>query len=667
MSKSKKPKHQKVKITELKSKAKPKKWLLFIPVFFAFILYGNTLNNGYVLDDGIAILQNTHVQAGLQGIPKIFTTNFLNGVNGFNDGLYRPSVLMTFAIEHQVAGNNPAFSHFINVLLYSLCGVFLFLLMRAFFKEQSPFIPLVLTLLFLAHPVHTEAVANLKGRDEILAFLNFTISGFFLYRYIDQGKTTLFIGSLFFFLLAMLSKESAVTLILVFPLMLYFSRAISMRRILSVFGFFALVAIVELAWRTHVLNSMPNPMDPGIISVLNNSVLAAPNLTGRLATGIFIQGLYLLKIVFPHPLLHDYSFNQIPATSFSNPLVIGILILSAAFLVFFIRGLKQKKPYSFGIAFYFITLFATSNLLVYIGATFAERFLFTPVLGLFLSLTVFVPRWMSKQSVKLSFRNQFKVYPLATLVILILMTGYSFKTIQRNADWKDNFSLFEADISHLHNSARAHYNYGTALYEKATNTQMPKERKALANQAIMQLKSAIQIFPDYEDALNNLGNSYKMANKNDSAIITFKTLIQRFPDYNMAYMNLGLAYLKNKKYQQALDPLLKYIEKYPENGQATYLVGSCYGHLKQFGEAEHYLKAANRINPENIEAMKDLGMVYGLEKKYEESLDILLKAYQLNMQDARLLRNIAVTYRFLGNNEKAEAFMQKANALSPTL
>jgi len=138
-----------------------------IPVILAIILYCNTIPNEYCLDDYCVVVDNTYVHAGLHDIPKILTTNFFNGLHNFNDGLYRPLPILTYAIEYSVIGLNPHVRHFINMLLYALAGLFIFLLAKRLLPGNSVLLPLSVACLYIAHPVHTEVVANISSKKVI--------------------------------------------------------------------------------------------------------------------------------------------------------------------------------------------------------------------------------------------------------------------------------------------------------------------------------------------------------------------------------------------------------------------------------------------------------------------------------------------------------------------
>src|ERR1035437_6866636 len=108
--------------------------ITFVVFLFAFLLYANTLNHGYVLDDDVVYLKNKDVQAGLRGIPGILHHSFIYGFTGHNDQSYRPVVLVIFAIEKDFFGNNPHTGHFINILLFGLSCILLFRLMKQLFQ-----------------------------------------------------------------------------------------------------------------------------------------------------------------------------------------------------------------------------------------------------------------------------------------------------------------------------------------------------------------------------------------------------------------------------------------------------------------------------------------------------------------------------------------------------
>ena len=168
MAKAKKKKSQ-------PSKSKPISKIFPIVVFIlGFVLYANTLGNGYAFDDSIVITDNQFTQKGFAGIPDLLTKDFFEGLYGksleLTGGRYRPLSLVSFAIERGIFGDNPLIGHLVNALIYGLCCLFLFHVVARFTSYTSS-IPYVTSILFCFHPIHTEVVANIKSRDEILCFL----------------------------------------------------------------------------------------------------------------------------------------------------------------------------------------------------------------------------------------------------------------------------------------------------------------------------------------------------------------------------------------------------------------------------------------------------------------------------------------------------------------
>ena len=194
-------------------------WPLLVMVVLSFVLYGKSINYGYILDDEMVITKNAYVLKGIDGIPDIFKHDTFLGYFQSKDNLYllqggryRPLSLASFALETSVFGaNKPAVSHFINILLYALSGFLLFLVIynlnRTAEKKQVYFrFALLASLLWLLHPIHSECVANIKGRDEILATMGSLAALFASLKFADTGRKRCIVLSSLFFFQGLLSK-----------------------------------------------------------------------------------------------------------------------------------------------------------------------------------------------------------------------------------------------------------------------------------------------------------------------------------------------------------------------------------------------------------------------------------------------------------------------------
>ena len=135
------------------------------------LLYVNTFHHNYCLDDVAVIKANKFTQQGLAGIPTLLHTFYWQGYWTANAGLYRPLSMILFAVEWQFFPASPHIYHMVNVLLYALMGYLLFTFLTKLFPKVNLIFPFIISLLFMAHPIHIEVVANIKSADEILAFI----------------------------------------------------------------------------------------------------------------------------------------------------------------------------------------------------------------------------------------------------------------------------------------------------------------------------------------------------------------------------------------------------------------------------------------------------------------------------------------------------------------
>ncbi len=158
------------------------RWAYILLFSFAVLLYANTLNHNFAFDDSVVITGNKYTLQGIDGIKTLATTDLFYGIYGnsldLEGGRWRPLTLVMFAIEYQIFGDNATPYHLINILLYGITAIVLFMTLLQMFSFLTSkkggggeILAFLTTLLFIAHPLHTEVVANIKSRDEIVSFL----------------------------------------------------------------------------------------------------------------------------------------------------------------------------------------------------------------------------------------------------------------------------------------------------------------------------------------------------------------------------------------------------------------------------------------------------------------------------------------------------------------
>lgn len=198
-----------------------KHFLSAVTFLFSFILFANSILNNYNLDDELVTKNHRLTSKGISAIPEIFTSSYYQDQMGYSYE-YRPLVLTSLAIEHQFFGDNAHVGHFFNVLLYALCCLLLLKVLRRLLQEYSPLIPFAITLLFAAHTAHTEIVCSIKNRDEILALLFSLLSLWAALNAVISHRKWQFVLIPVFFTLALMSKTSILSFVLIIPLALLF-------------------------------------------------------------------------------------------------------------------------------------------------------------------------------------------------------------------------------------------------------------------------------------------------------------------------------------------------------------------------------------------------------------------------------------------------------------
>ena len=295
-------------------------------------------------------------------------------------------------------------------------------------------------------------------------------------------------------------------------------------------------------------------------------------------------GEYYKLLIFPHPLSFDYTYNTFPEVGWTNWKVLLSLAASIGLIILTIRGLRSKNIFSFAILFFAITFAITSNIFLLIGATFAERFMFVPLLGFCLAVSVLLGKFLDIE--KKNPPNTF----LAVIGVILLL--YSFKTISRNQVWESDETLFTTGIETAPNSCRTQSFYGVMHYRKAQKTQDPNLQKSYLETSVEYLKKSINTFPRFVETYQHLALTYEALNQNQLAFETYQKAIDIDPTYFPAFTNYGVLSYKNQNYDQALQYLNQAVQLAPKNAVINRGLGLTYRAKNQLDLAAQYIKEA---------------------------------------------------------------------------
>lgn len=672
-------------------------------LLFSFLLYGNTLRHQYTQDDAIVIYDNMFTTKGIKGIPGILKYDTFYGffkeegkANLVAGGRYRPFTLMMYALEVQLfapvkkeANGNTMLDkdgdvvydpnqdgklnavkfvgHFMNVLLFGLTCIMLYLVMLEMLqsipkKSMLYFLALGSTLLFLTHPTHTEVVANIKGRDEIVTLLGSLAALYFSLLAFRQTKIALNILAGVLFFIGLMAKENAITFLGVVPLAYWFftptfktggtgsrlkvGSKVKLKTIALQMIPFVVASVLFIGLRGAVLkqnqgsgqnivNTVPNElMNNPYLKIENNQYVPFTTFE-KLATITYTLGKYVQLLFVPHPLTHDYYPRHVDKMSWSDWQVLLSLLIHLALLGFGLWALMKKEPIGFGILFYLGTLFLVSNIIFPIGTNMAERFLFMPSVGFSFVMALLGYRLMEKLSNKPIWKSS--LFAVGALSLL-----FSVKTVLRNNDWKDNYTLFMTDILVSQNSAKLRNSVGGELVETFKNNPNENIRKTRLTEAVGHLAEAIKIHPNYKNAYLIMGNAYNYLQQYENAVAAYQNALRIDPDYDQATKNMGITYRDAGKY---------------------------YGEQKQdLAKAVSNLNEAYKIlGDEDPEVIRLLGVAYGMAGQNDQAISFFLKLTQLQPSNATAFWNLANAYRFAGDTQKETEFRQKAKQIDPNV
>ncbi|MEM1318782.1 MAG: tetratricopeptide repeat protein [Bacteroidota bacterium] len=646
-------------------------------VVLGFALYGNTLKHGYTQDDAIVIYDNMYTTQGIKGIPGLLKYDTFKGffkVEGkdklVSGGRYRPLTPVMFALEWQLFarperdeqgqikkdqdGNliykgSTMMGHFGNIAFFCLCGMVLYLLLVELLKTRfdtnmSRFIALLTALLFIAHPIHTEAVANIKGRDEIITLLGSLGALYFSWQAWAQKQFGYHLLAALLFFLALMAKENAITFLAIVPLTFYFFTDSNVERIARQTIPFVAAAALFLAIRGAVLGwSLGEPS----MELMNNPFLkleakqwVAFSFGEKMATITYTLGKYVQLLFFPHPLTHDYYPRHVNIMSWGDWQVLLSAALYLGMIIVAVIGFLKKDLLSFSILFFLATLSIVSNIVFPVGTNMSERFLFMPSVGFCLAIALLAGRLIRMQNPDKDRlpATAFQSMLIAGAAAVILLGG---KTISRNTVWKSNYTLFTTDVQTSRNSAKLLNAVGGELTAKALKVKDDKEREALLKEAVSYLKSALKIHPTFKNSYLQLGNCHNYLKEYEESIRYFSAVLALNPNDPNGTNNLGITYRDAGRY-----------------------FGEKKGDMEK---ALRYLEKAYEFRPNDYETLRLLGVANGMQGNHSRAISFFEKAANTRPNHADAWMNLSNAWRYGGDDAKVLEYLQKARQIDPNV
>jgi len=546
----------------------------FIPLV-AVLVYLPTFRAAFTFDD-IPIIEENQLVRSTGQLGAIWRSHYWAGkVDAEDKGLYRPLTLTTYNLQYALSGENPAPFHAVNVLLHAL--VCLLLLLTVQRLTHNAWLGAATALLFAVHPVHTEAVAGIVGRAELLA-AGFMLAAMLAYdRYRHNGRILWLALLALATFGAVTSKEHGFVtgpLIVLQELYYFFSgRQKEPRpgRLVAGLGVVAVVSAALLVIRMQVTG------DPASHELWHG--VSGPD---RMATAIRIVMEYVGLHLVPWPLVADYWSDLAPIRGWASAGAWAGLVVLLAMTGIVITLRKRKTVIAWGVAFFLLTLLPVSNFLFAIGFVKAERILYIPSIGL-LAAIVGALWWMR---VKPWGRS------LAPALYGLMILAFIPLTWQRATEWKDNLTLAAATLRQSPTNPRF-------------NNMMGKELNARGDQAqaITYYRRALEGNPNHVPALVNYGLALSGSGQPREAAGILEKALNLNPGNMPVYVNLMSVYRSLGELDKNVAVADRAVDRFPRSAAILWNAANAHQLVGDMARADELRALARAIDP-NIDPAK---------------------------------------------------------------
>ena len=612
-------------------------FLLALVMLVTLASYSNSLRNQFVFDDNLLITNNPAIR-GVEKIPRLLGA-------GKKKVQYRPLRMISYAVDYTLnqkiwkhlgsfegwdQGLNPLGYHLANCFYHLLTTWLVFLVV---FRLAANYrIAFLAAALFALHPVHTDSVTYISGRRDIFVTL-FYLAGFYYFlRYRQTGKIAFIVAALLSYLLSLGSKEMGVTLpalFLCYDMITQFPEKI--RRVDGTYLTEGVRTLKKVLVHSRYLYSL---IFLGALSFSYYKVfISSPSnrvnyygdsmITTFLTVGKILVH-YITLLVYPVRLNADYSFDAFPlSTSFLEPATVGAFMLLGVIGYVVLRLVITHRMAAFGVIWFFVTLLPVCHIFPH-HELLAEHYLYLPSFGFCLLAGYLLDRL---------FKNTpYRSLTCASLILVFLL--FSLRTVDRNRDWKDGFSLWSKTVQTAPRCARARNNLGFE-YDKLGRV----------GEATLEYEQALAIDPQYAESYNNLGFIYYSRGRVDDAIVAYQKALGQKPRYAEAHNNLGAAFLKKGEIRWATLSFLEALKCNPRLAEAHIGMGVLFANEGRMDAALYQFKKAIEIKPYLAEAHNNLASTYYLLGDYPKAIEHANKVKELGHKVSQRLLEGLKPYR----------------------
>jgi len=548
--------------------------VILILSFLGFLGYFNAIFHPFIHDDVVFILKNPQINN--LSLKSVFSYSVDNQANPLINQYFRPILELLYRLQFKVFGTQPFLYHFFNIIVHLANSLLLYLLLQKIFLENR-IANLAIALIFLVHPIQSEAVATISGISNLVFTLFFLLSFLF---FVNSGKLsglkriTRYFISLIFFVLALLSKEQAIVMPFVFLLYLLVNKKEKQKVRYKLFGLagYFLVAFIYF--------------------------LARKILFGFSLSGIFLfkEELFLRLLSIPRTLLTfmrlvilPYDLHYYRSTDILKPYFWPMIILLGiiAIMIFAVKAASRptRPKLLFGLGWFVVTILPVLNIVPLINeysfVLTAEHFMYLPVIGLLIFIAFLIQEALFAVD-----RNKAIKYSILTIVIISLLSIVI--TVENNSYWQDETFLFQKTLKYEKNFGRVRILLAKAYY-----------RKKMYGEAITEYQKSLAIFNEYLEKAKGT--------KAEKFYLDF--IVEIFSD-------MGTCYRETGDYEKAIGFYTQAILINPKNAATHNNIAVCYIEKDEFLKAAQHFKAAIDLNanPESGIARKNLTILLQMNK-----------------------------------------------------
>jgi tetratricopeptide (TPR) repeat protein len=634
------------------------------------ITYSNHWHNDFHFDDSHTVQSNVFIQ-NISNIPRFYKdpTTFSSMPSHCS---YRPLVSTTLALDYYFGkGLNPFYFHLSTFILFLLQGVlmyFMFLKMLNTVSESSAnkFIALFITALYMLHPSLAETINYVISRSDTLSTL-FVVMAFVVYQYSAIARR--FYLYLIPVLIGSLAKPTA---IMFAPMLVVYHILFEQQK--------DLLSFLRFDWKKLVLLAIPSfAIAAGMYLFIKHKEAGLFEAGGYsffryFITQPFVFVHYFSQFILPTQLSADTDWGTFESLKEPKALIGFVFLACVIFSIFYLSFIKRWRPVAFGLSWFLLALVPTT--FVPLAEVMNDHRLFFPYVGLALAFV-----W----TFHLLLEKYLRLAPsyAITLVLILILCGYSYGTYSRNKVWRTDENLWNDVSIKSPKNGRGLMNYGLVFmgrgsYDTAnyyfTKALEFAPRYSLLHINLAVLKSAMGDKAAAEDYFkrgisygpNEAGNYYFYARflsdngRKDEAIAKLYDCL-RLVDSRMdaRYMLMPLLN-EQKRYEELKKVAARTLELAPNDATAL-----LYLKMAGTGKSQLEIEEENSASYKTPEQFLNLSLLYYNAGNYQGCIDAAQKAIALRPNYPEAYNNICSAYNAMNKFEEGVKACEAALKIKP--